>query len=111
MAKIGALRERIRFTRKIKSRRADGGYDTTPTTVAEVFASVQPVRATEAEQAGRLTSQVTYLIHAYRLTGITAEDNLEWVTNGNVKLNIREIRQPPGRALMTEIIATSESTG
>lgn len=111
MAKIGALRERIRFTRKTKIRRADGGYDTTPTTVAEVYASVQPVRASEAEQAGRLASAVTYLISIYRRTDLTAEDNIEWVTNGNLKLNMRELRQPPGRMLMTEIVATSESTG
>lgn len=151
---IAQLRERIRFTRKQKLRRADGGYDTNVAPVSgdsvsplvaepsslvldftadtwaadashygsakvqenetfskECFASVRPVQANESEQAGRLRSSTVYLIRVYRRTDIDAEHNILWLTNGNMPLNIREIRQPAGRVLMTEIVATSESVG
>lgn len=111
MSSIGDMRERVAFTRKAKVRREDGGYDTTPTTIATVWAKVRPVQARESEQAGRLRGATTYVLDIYRRTDLATEDNCTWLTGGNLALNVREIRLPPARPLMMEIVADSESVG
>jgi head-tail adaptor len=110
MSNIGQKRERIRIVRQAKTRRADGGYNLAPTTVAEFWAHVDPVSANETEQAGRKRGAVTYLITANRLEGFTTEDGLVWLTNGSLALNIREIRAPGKRVSHMIIVAESGVT-
>ena len=107
MSNIGSKRERIRIVRKAKTRRSDGGYDLADTTITEFWAHVSPVAANETEQAGRKRGACTYLITANRLEGFTTEDQLLWLTNGSLALNIREIRAPGKRVSHMTIVAES----
>lgn len=104
----GERRERIRIVRKTRTKRTDGGYDVSPTTVAERWAKITPVRATEGEEAGRNRGAVSYLLE-FDATGtdVTTGDKLVWLTNGNIELNVREVRTPMTRALALEVVAES----
>ncbi len=51
---IGARRDRIRFIRRARVKRTDGGFDVSTSPLADRWAAVEPVRAKENEQAGRL---------------------------------------------------------
>jgi head-tail adaptor len=107
MVKVGQLRHRVEIRRAGRTQRADGGYDNTPTTVATRWASLKPVKATEAEFAGRPRGAVTYLVtmHHEPALAITTDDQLRWTTGGGVVLNIREVRTPETETLMVEIVA------
>lgn len=107
MSNIGNKRERVRFVRLAKVRRTDGGYDVSSTTLAERWAEIKPVRATESEQAGRKRGAVTYLITMPRYDDATTEDSLVWLTRGSAPLNIREIRRDAMRPLEMIVIAES----
>ena len=100
----GELRERVAIKRLSKTRRSDGGYDKTLTTVATKWAKVTPVSGRESEQAGRLRGATTYHVTIRRFTDITSEDHLVW---GSVSLNIREIHQAGNRAEYLKIVAES----
>lgn len=104
---IGLKRERVRFVRQAKTRRADGGYDVLDTTVAERWAHVRPVQSSEQEQAGRMRGAVTYMIEIARTDGLQTEDAILWLTRDSVRLNIREIRTDGLRPLDTIIVAQS----
>lgn len=105
---IGARRERITIRRKSRVQRTDGGYDTTLTDLATRWAAVSPVRASEGEEAGRKRGTVTYLIEVdSRGTDCITDDVIVWATNGNLILNVREVRQPGTRALPLVIVAES----
>lgn len=104
----GQMRERITFKRTARVKRSDGGYDTSLTTLATVWASVEPVAAREGEQAGRLFGSTSYVITVYNSSkpaALTTDDTITWVTGGNVNFNIRGIRQAGPRGSYTEIIA------
>jgi head-tail adaptor len=103
----GLKRERIRFVRQAKTRRADGGYDVLDTTVAERWAHVRPVQSNEQEQSGRMRGAVTYIIELARTDGLTTEDAIVWLTRDSVRLNIREIRTDGMRPIDMEIVAQS----
>jgi head-tail adaptor len=107
--RLGDLNEVIRFVRRAKTQRADGGYDTSETALGEAWAAVKPVEAREGEQAGRLFGSTSYLltIHADdRPSGLTVDDHLVWVTgpSGEVTLNLRAIRQAGSAALFLELV-------
>jgi head-tail adaptor len=107
---IGERRERITIRRKTRTQRTDGGYDTTVADLATRFASVRPVRerAGESEQAGRKRGTVTYLIECdARGTDCVTDDLIVWATNGDIVLNVREVRRPMGRTLPLTIVAES----
>ena len=110
MPNIGQRRERVRIVRTAKTRRTDGGYDTVGTTLCEFWASVKPVSANEAEQAGRKASATTYIIEAVRNETFTTEDSLVWLTAGELVMNIREIRLPSKRTSLMTIVAESGVT-
>lgn len=110
MSNIGSKRERIRIVRQTKARRADGGYDRTPATICEFWASVKPVSANEAEQAGRKSGAVTYIITAPRRDDFTTEDKVVWLTRSNIEMNIREIRKAGARPLFMDFVAESGVT-
>ena len=104
----GQMRERVSFKRTARTKRSDGGYDTSLTTLSTVWASVEPVAAREGEQAGRLYGSTSYMITVYnssKPSDLTTDDMLTWVTGGNVNFNIRGIRQAGRRGSFTEIIA------
>ena len=107
MSGIGSRRERVRFTRLGRTRRADGGYDTAPTTLAERWASVVPMQADEQEEAGRLRGGVKYKIEVARYDGLTTDDKIVWLTRDSVELNIRELPLDGLRPLEMTIIAQS----
>lgn len=103
---IGEMRERIRFVRNSRTARDDGGYDVADATVATRWASVSPVQANEREAHGRMRGAVTYLIKCDpQALALTVDDRIVWLTNGNVELNIREIRTPGARAMTLDIVA------
>jgi len=105
---LGARRERITIRRKTRTQRVDGGYDTAVADVATRWASVRPVSAREGEEAGRKRGTVTYLIECdNRGTDCTTDDVIVWKTNGNLVLNVREVRRPAGHELALVIVAES----
>lgn len=93
--------------RQTKTRRSDGGYDVADATLAERWASVRPVRGSEQEQSGRMAGTVTYMIELARYDDATTEDAIVWLTRGDARLNIREIRTDALRPLEMTIIAQS----
>lgn len=105
MSAIGERRERIRFVRQTKTKRADGGYATADTTLAERWAAVEPAGASEGDQAGRMRGAVTYKITLARHDGLTTEDAIVWLTRGSTRLNIREIHTAGIRPLEMTIVA------
>lgn len=107
---VGERRERITIRRKSRVKRTDGGYDTTLVDLATRWASVRPVRerAGESEQAGRKRGTVIYLIEVdSRGTDCITDDVIVWKTNGDIVLNVREVRKPMGRTLPLTIVAES----
>lgn len=107
---IGELYDQIQFKRAVRTRRSDGGADVTETTLSTVYASVVPVSAREGEQAGRLAGFVTHIIKIHYSdlpADLTVDDELIWVSGGNVRFNIRGIKRPGARNMLAEIIAES----
>lgn len=102
---VGALRERVRFVRPTKTRRADGGYDVVQETVCERWASVVPVSAREDNQSGRMAPRTLYEITIRRTELLQAEDAVVWLTNGGMQMNIRELPLPSKRAAFLTIRA------
>ena len=103
---IGERRERIRIQRRSRERRPDGGFDTVTATIATRWASVRPVRGMEGELAGRQAGTVTYLIEMdSRGADVSADDVLVWATNGDLEMNVREVRRPSARALPLVVVA------
>lgn len=105
MARIGSKTERIGIERKSRTKRADFGNDTTPGIIAQVWANVKPTGGGESQQAGRQAASTLYLITLDRLTDVVPSDTLVWMTGGDVRMNIREVRLPPQRDLDLEIVA------
>lgn len=110
----GARTELIDFTRRVKTARPDGGFDTVTTVLAaNIFAAVQVVRATETENANRLAHEVTYLLTIASddlPADLTTDDKMRWTTaprNAPVVLNIQEIRDAPSFELEMIIVATT----
>jgi head-tail adaptor len=108
---IGERRERIEIKRKSRVQRADGGFDTTLATIATRWAKVTPLRRTaqtEIELAGSLRGVVRYLIEVdSRGADVNTDDVVVWVTNGDMQLNVREVRAPKRRDLPLEVLAES----
>lgn len=104
---IGVMRERVSVVRESRVQRSDGGWDVTTSTIATHWARVHPVMARESEQSGRLAGRTTYLITLYRSEDIYTSDTLVWATNGDIQLNIREVRLPGDRPLLMDIVAES----
>lgn len=109
--KSGERRERIEIQRKTRTQRDDGGYDTTLATVQTRWASVKPIRRTgntEIEIAGALRGTVRYNIEVdSRGADVKTDDIIVWKTNGDMILNVRDVRTPGRRALPLEIVAES----
>lgn len=105
MAKIGDKRDRIRIAREVRTQRDDGGFDVEETTVCTRWASVRPERGNEAQQAGRQRGAVGYVIEIDARADVRAEDTIYWVTNGNLGMNVREVRQPDRRTMDKTVIA------
>lgn len=105
---IGERRERVAIVRRTRAQRADGGFDVTVAIHATRWASVKPVRASEAEIAGRLAGSVSYLLEFdARGADITVDDTLVWKTRDNTVLNVREVRMSPVRSLPLAVVADS----
>jgi head-tail adaptor len=106
---IGKRRERIEIKRKAETPRDDGGTDTTLAVVQTRWASVTPVRRTgntELEIAGALRGTIRYNIEMdSRGADVRTDDLIVWKTNGNMVLNVRDVRTPATRALPLEIVA------
>lgn len=102
-------RERIQIKRKQRVERDDGGYDTTLVVVQERWANVVPQKRnanTEIELAGALRGTTRYNIDVdSRGADVRTDDVIVWATNGNLEMNVREVRKPMGRTLALEIVA------
>lgn len=103
----GPKRERVEILRPARTRRADGGYDTTTTTVATVWAEVVPASAREQVREGRPAGVVSYNVAIRQRSDVTTDDTLNWLKTPALKLNIREIRQPGARDIDMIIVAES----
>lgn len=102
----GSFRDVLTIKSIGRSQRADGGYDTTPATLATVRGAVKAVRASEYVQAGRLVKNgATYVITTYRRDDVTTDMYVIWDSAGSIELNIREVRFPPERSTHMEIVA------
>jgi head-tail adaptor len=108
----GTMRDRVSLRSKTRTRRADGGFDTTLGTVSTVWAHIRPVQAREGEKAGRLFGDTTYIVEIYtddRPTGLTTDWQLRWETapGGAVDFDVVGIRLGKARVPTVEIIAAS----
>lgn len=106
---VGERRERIDIKRKARTERDDGGYDTSIVTVSTRWAKVVPIRRnaqTEIELAGALRGTVRYNIEIdSRGADVRTDDLIVWKTNGDLVMNVREVRTPSRRSLPLEIVA------
>lgn len=104
----GALDQRIRI--ETETRAPDGGGGWTISgygAVATVWASVKPLTAREALQAGQLEEAGTYRVSIRNRRDIdpTAAMRIVWVTNGDKVLNVRQAIDPGARAQYREFVA------
>jgi len=94
---------------------ADDGAGGRAETAAEIATirprSVMPVRGAEGSDAGALRATATYLIVMRRRADLGPDNYLVWASNGNQRLNIREIRDPgPRETFMTVVAETGDAT-
>lgn len=75
--RAGRLRHKVTIQRPVQAR-GDWGATKTWETYQEVFASIEPLRARESEQADRFSSEVTGTIVIRRLAGVDASMRVNW---------------------------------
>lgn len=107
MMSIGQKSERIAIERKARVQRADKGYDTTVSTVASRWARIRPLTANEQEEAGRQAGITQYSVLVANLTDVVPSDTLVWVTKGNLRLNIKQVRAARVKEFDIELICES----
>ena len=102
----GRMRERVRIEREARTSDNAGGAVLTWTTVAVLWAAVEPLKGTERMQAMQMEASNLYKI-TLRNPGpaFTAADRLVWLTGGNAVLNIREAPTTPRYNLFREVVA------
>lgn len=101
MTDPGQLRERLKIEQALLSTRDDGGLTVTWSTLAKVWARVQPLRGREALAAQQLESSLTHRVTIRYRSDIRAAMRLDW--NG-LKLNIRTVGNPDERRHFTELM-------
>lgn len=89
-----------------------GGRAETPAVIATIRPrSVMPVRGAEGSDAGALRATATYLIVMRRRDDLGPDNYFFWVSKGDERLNIREIRDPgPRQTYMTVVAETGDAT-
>ena len=101
------MRMRERVDIKIKSYTKDdlGANVPTVTTLATVWAKVQPLRGSEMKDIGRLANKQLYLVTIRHRTDLTTDNSIVWLSRtGNINLNIRSFqnRDERGQFLFME---------
>lgn len=86
--KVGKLRERVALQSATKTRDGVGGWTSTWSTYATVWAEVKAQDGRERENAQRVEALRTYTVTIRRRTDLLAEHRISW--RGRV-LNIRAI--------------------
>lgn len=103
----GPLNHRIRFERETRTEDEGGGYSETWTTVATVWAGVEPISAREQLQAGQLEESAMYRVTIRRRSDLTAAMRVVWLTNGGKVLNLRQVPDPGPREAYMVLVAES----
>lgn len=108
----GTMRDRISLRNEIRTRRADGGYDTELATATTVWADIRPVQAREGEKAGRLFGDTSYIVTIYaddRPAGLSTDWALRWETapGGAIDFDVIGIRVGKSRTPTVEIVIAS----
>lgn len=106
----GALDQRIRIEGETRVPDGGGGWTISGYgEVATVWASVRPLSAREALQAGQLEAAGTYRVTIRNRRDIdpTAAMRIVWVSNGDKVLNVRQAADPGARAQYRELVAES----
>ena len=101
------MRMRERVAIKVNSTAKDdlGGNIPTPTTLATVWAKVQPLRGQEMKDIGRLAAKQLYLVSIRYRADVTTDNFLVWASRqGDITLNIRSFqnRDERGQFLVME---------
>lgn len=94
---MSGIRMRERVAIKVKARAKDDlGTDiVTETTLATVWAKVQPLRGQEAKDVGRLAPKQLYLITIRHRTDLTTDNLIVWDSK---TLNIRSVQNRDERS-------------
>lgn len=103
----GRMDQRIRIESQNNVSDGQGGFTKGWTTVATVWAAVEPVTGKEAVEAGRLEFALRYRITIRTRLDFDTAARLVWTSNGNKVLNIREIHDGGPRPQFLMIIAES----
>ena len=75
--RAGRLRHRVTIQRPVQAR-GEWAAAKTWATYATVWASIEPLRARETEQADRFSSEVTGTIVIRRIAGVDASMRVNW---------------------------------
>ncbi|MFP4538726.1 MAG: phage head closure protein [Dichotomicrobium sp.] len=104
MTRAGDLDELIAFEEEQTAPDGYGGQTVSWVEIAEAWARVRPVQASESETRGGVRAVAVYLFEVWRRTDITPKHRIVWQ---DTEYNIREIRDPGGRSLTMTIVAES----
>ncbi len=106
-AQPGELDQRLRIESQNNAADGQGGFTKGWSTVATVWAEVEPITGREGVEADRLEFALRYRITIRTGQTFDTSARLVWTSNGNKVLNIREIHDAGGRQNFVMIIAES----
>lgn len=101
----GALTERIRFEKETRTADGGGGSSLAWTTVADRWASVEPLKGREQLEAMKLEAANLFRVTIRNDQAVDPAWRITWLTGGNAVLNIRECPTTPRRALYRVLVA------
>lgn len=104
--KAGDLRNRIAIRRATRTDNGKGGYTTSWSDVAVVFAKVIGLTGREAVMDQVLQGIQVYRIHIRFRADVLPSDQIRY---GAIDLNIKSVNDPDGRSEQLVIIADTES--
>lgn len=102
MSIVGAMRNVLSLQQESRVADTGGGAALSWTTIATLWASVEPLRGSETVQAEKLTGVITHKIIVRDEITITAAMRFLW---GSRIFNIRSIRNVGERGRFLEILA------
>lgn len=99
---IGPLRQRLYLQQESLGADTGGGGALSWTTIATLWAAVEPFSGKEALQAGRISGSITHRIRLRYDSSVTTAMRFLW---GSRVFNIRDIRNINERNRVMEILA------
>ncbi|MDF1720520.1 MAG: phage head closure protein [Minwuia sp.] len=103
----GAMDQRIRIEGQGNTSDGQGGFTRAWSTVATVWARVEPITAKEAVEAGRIEFSQRFRIMLRTRLDFTTAARMVWTSNADMILNIREIHNGGPRPQFMMVIAES----